>query len=161
MEFMREMSRREMCVGLSALAAVGSVKAEGQSEVQPAAPTQAAGTLAQARVFTLEQMPVRKMANGGESRDVLRGALPTGEVIAIHESEQPVGLAPNTPHTIQHSEIIVIIQGTVVFEHDGKSDKVGQGGVIYVAPGTLHTLHNVGDTPARYCVVQVGGDIRR
>jgi mannose-6-phosphate isomerase-like protein (cupin superfamily) len=154
---MREMSRREMFVGLSALAAVSSVKAEAQS----AAPTPAAGALAQARVYTLEQMPARKMANGGESRDVLRGTLPTGEVIAVHESEQPSGMAANTPHTIQHSEVIVVIQGTVVFEHDGKSDKVGQGGVIYVAPGTLHTLRNVGDTPARYCVVQVGGDTKK
>jgi len=106
-------------------------------------------------------MPVRKMANGGESRDVLRGELTTGEVIGVHESEQPAGMAPNTPHTIQHSEIIMIMQGTVQFEHDGKSDKVGPGGVIFVAPGTLHTVRNVGDGPAKYCVVQIGGDTKK
>jgi mannose-6-phosphate isomerase-like protein (cupin superfamily) len=154
---MREMTRREMCVGLSALVAAGSTNGEAQQ----AAPTTSAATLSQARVVTLEQMPVRKMANGGESRDVLRGTLPTGEVIGVHESEQPAGMSPNTPHTIQHSEVIVVIQGSVVFEHDGKSDKVSQGGVIFVAPGTLHTLRNVGDGPAKYCVVQVGGDTKK
>jgi quercetin dioxygenase-like cupin family protein len=155
---MREITRREMCVGLSALVAVAG---SGDGEAQSATPTAAAATLTQARVFTLEQMPVRTMANGGESRDVLRGTLPTGEVIAVHESEQPPGMAPNQLHTIQHSEVIVVIQGTLVFEHDGKSDKVGQGGVIFVAPGTLHTLRNVGDGPAKYCVVQVGGDTKK
>jgi mannose-6-phosphate isomerase-like protein (cupin superfamily) len=112
-------------------------------------------------VYTLDQMPVRKMANGGVSRDVLRGTLTTGEVVAVHESEQPAGMAPNAPHTIQHSEVTVVLEGTVLFEHDGKSEKVGPGGVIFVASGTLHTIRNVGDGTAKYCVVQVGGDTRK
>ena len=47
--------------------------------------------LSQSQVFPLEQMPVRKMANGGESRDVMHGALMTGEVVGVHESVQPAG----------------------------------------------------------------------
>jgi mannose-6-phosphate isomerase-like protein (cupin superfamily) len=152
---MREMTRREMCVGLSAIAATGGV-----IEAQTAAAPAGAATLSQAKVYPFEQMPVRKMANGGESRDVLRGTLTTGEVIAVHESQQPAGMAPNTPHTIKHSEVMVVIQGTLLFEHDGKSDKVGPGGVIFVAPGTLHTVRNVGDGPAQYCVMQIGGDTK-
>ncbi|HSY67254.1 MAG TPA: cupin domain-containing protein [Edaphobacter sp.] len=152
---MREMTRREMCVGLSAIAATG-----GAMEAQTAAAPAGAATLSQAKVYPFEQMPARKMANGGESRDVLRGTLTTGEVIAVHESQQPAGMAPNTPHTIQHSEVMVVIQGTLLFEHDGKSDKVGPGGVIFVAPGTLHTVRNVGDGPAQYCVMQIGGDTK-
>jgi mannose-6-phosphate isomerase-like protein (cupin superfamily) len=152
---MREITRREMCVGLSAIAATGGVT-EAQTPAAPAA----AGTLSQAKVYPFEQMPVRKMANGGESRDVLRGTLATGEVIAVHESQQPAGMAPNTPHKIQHSEVMVVIQGTLLFEHDGKSDKIGPGGVIFVAPDTLHTVRNVGDGPAQYCVVQIGGDTK-
>ena len=118
------------------------------------------GTLSQSRVYTLEQMPVRKMANGGESRDVLRGTLATGEVIGVHESQQPAGMKPNTPHTIQHTEVMVVIEGTLAFEHDGKLEKVGPGGVIFVASGTLHTVRNAGEGPAKYCVVQLGGDTK-
>ncbi len=106
-------------------------------------------------------MPVRKMANGGESRDVLRGQLPTGEIIGVHESQQPAGMAPNAAHTIQHTEVMVVVEGTLEFTHDGKSEKVGPGGVIFVATGTLHSVRNVGDGPARYCVVQIGGDTKK
>jgi mannose-6-phosphate isomerase-like protein (cupin superfamily) len=152
---MKEITRREMCVGLSAVAATaGVVKAQ-----TPAAPA-GTGVLSQSRVYPVDQMPVRKMANGGESRDVMRGTLTTGEVIGVHESQQPAGMKPNAPHTIQHTEVMVVIEGTLAFEHDGKSEKVGPGGVIFVASGTLHTVRNVGDGPAKYCVVQLGGDTK-
>jgi mannose-6-phosphate isomerase-like protein (cupin superfamily) len=152
---MREITRRELCVGLSAVVAAGGVvKAE-----TPAAPA-GAEVLSQSRVYTLDQMPVRKMPNGGESRDVLRGTLRTGETVNVHESQQPAGTKPNAPHTIQHTELIVVIEGTLAFEHDGKSEKVGPGGVIFVAFGTLHTVRNVGDGTAKYCVIQMGGNTK-
>jgi mannose-6-phosphate isomerase-like protein (cupin superfamily) len=152
---MREITRREMCVGLSAMAAADGV-VNAQVLVAPAG----ARVLSQSRVYTLDEMPARKMANGAESRDVLRGALTTGEMIGVHESTQPAGMKPNTPHTIQHTEVIVVVEGTVAFEHDGKSEKVGPGGVIFVASGTLHTVRNVGEGTAKYCVVQMGGDTK-
>jgi mannose-6-phosphate isomerase-like protein (cupin superfamily) len=126
-----------------------------------AAPAAASSPLTEARVYTVAEMPVRKMANGGESRDVLRGVLPTGEAVGVHESMQVVGAVPNPPHKIDHSEIITVIEGTLSFEHDGKSEKVGPGGVIFVAMGTMHTVKNVGDVPAKYVVVQIGGDTKK
>jgi mannose-6-phosphate isomerase-like protein (cupin superfamily) len=124
-------------------------------------PSTTAGALTESRVFVLEEMPVRKTANGGESRDVVHGALATGEVVGVHESEQPAGATPVPLHVIQHSELIVVQEGTVEFEHDGKAEKVGPGGVIYVATGTLHRLKNAGAGPAKYCVVQIGGDTKK
>jgi mannose-6-phosphate isomerase-like protein (cupin superfamily) len=152
---MREITRREMCVGLSAVVAAG-----GKAKAQVPVPPVAAGVLSQSRVYPVDQIPVRKMANGGESRDVLRGTLTTGETVGVHESQQPAGMVPNPPHTIQHTEVMVVLEGTLAFEHDGKSEKVGPGGVIFVASGTLHTVRNVGEGTAKYCVVQVGGDTK-
>ena len=149
---MKKITRREMCAGLPALAAMTSI-----AQDQIAAPD----ALTQARVYTMDQIPARKMANGGQSRDVLRGALPTGEIVSVHESEQPAGTAPNPAHTIQHTEVIVIIQGTVTFEHDGKSEKAGPGDILYVAKGTLHQVRNTGQDTLKYCVVQIGGDTRK
>ena len=106
------------------------------------------------------QVPAHKMANGGESRNIVHGALPTGEVIGLHESVLPVGSTPNPPHKIEHTEFIVVVEGKVAFEHDGKSEKVGQGDVILVAVGVMHTLRNVGDVPAKYVVVAIGGDTK-
>ena len=124
-------------------------------------PSTTAGVLTESRVFVLEEMPVRKTANGGESWDVMHGALATGEVVGVHESEQPAGATQVPLHTIQHSELIVVREGTVGFEHDGKVETVGPGGVIYVAMGTQHRLKNVGDGPAKYVVVAIGGDVKK
>ncbi len=98
------------------------------------------------------------MANGGESRDILHAALATGEAVSIHESTQMPGIKPNPPHTIQHSEFILVREGTLAFEHDGLSEQAGPGSVLYVAYGTLHTVRNIGNTPARYMVIAIGGD---
>jgi mannose-6-phosphate isomerase-like protein (cupin superfamily) len=140
--------------GLVVLFGLGGL-AYGQAA--PAAGT----TLSEAKVYTVAEMPVRKMANGGESRDVLRGALATGEAVAVHESVLPVGVPANPQHVIQHSEIITVLEGTVEFERGEKAEKVGAGGVIYVAMGTMHTLKNIGDVPAKYVVVQIGGDTKK
>lgn len=121
----------------------------------------ARGSLGEARVFEVAAMPVRRLANGGESRDVLRGTLATGEGVGLHQTELPVGAAPNPRHSIAHSELILVREGTVEFQHGEKAERVGPGGVIYVALGTVHTLRNAGEVPARYFVVAVGGDAGR
>ena len=123
------------------------------------APLHQRTNLAHTQVFSYDSMPARTMANGAESRDILRGTLTGGEAIAVHESLIQPGTPPNPPHRIQHSEIITILQGTVDFQHDGQSDHIGPGAVIFVAPGSLHAIRNTGDTPARYSVVAIGGDI--
>jgi quercetin dioxygenase-like cupin family protein len=131
-----------------------------RGQVAPVAPV-ASPVLSEPKVYTLESMPMRKMANGGESRDILRGVLPTGEAVGAHESMQVKGAVPNPQHKIDHSEIITVIEGTLSFEHDGKSEKVGPGGVIFVAMGTMHTVKNIGDGPAKYVVIQIGGDTKK
>jgi mannose-6-phosphate isomerase-like protein (cupin superfamily) len=135
----------------------GMVLAQGTPPVS----SKASASLAQARVFAFSQMPLRKMANGGESRNIVQGTLATGESVALHESMLPVGSVPNPAHRIEHSEFIVVREGTLEFSHDGKRETVGAGGVIYVAFGTLHQVKNVGNVPASYVVVAIGGDTLR
>jgi quercetin dioxygenase-like cupin family protein len=117
--------------------------------------------LASARVFKYDEMTAKTAASGAIGRSVFSGTLVTGESIAVHETMQPAGTAPNPAHRIQHSEVIVVQEGTLAFEHDGATDRAGPGSIIYVAPGTLHTVKNVGDGPAKYVVVQIGGDTKR
>lgn len=149
------MKRSMIWVAALVVALAGGVSGRAQA---PAAP----GTgLGPSRVYAFDQMAVKKAANGTESRDVLHGVLSTGEVVAVHESVQPAGAEPVALHAIQHSELIMVSEGTMVFDHDGKSEKVGPGGVIYVAFGTTHRARNVGDGPAKYFVVQIGGDTKK
>lgn len=125
------------------------------------APATAQKTLASAAVFPYEQMTVKKAANGTESRSVFTGTLATGETIGVHESMQPVGTPPVPLHRIGHSELILVQEGTVAFEHDGKEERLGPGGIIYVAFGTVHRVKNVGDVPAKYVVIAIGGDVKK
>lgn len=128
------------------------------------APPGASGTIGAARVIGFDQMPARTTANGGESRDVAHGTLATGETVNLHQTMQVVGATPPPLHVIQHSEFLYVREGELEFDHevDGKvvSEKVGPGGVIYVAFGTRHAVKNVGTVPARYIVVAIGGDAK-
>ena len=74
---------------------------------------------------------------------------------------QPAGAVASPLHVIQHSEFVVVLEGTVEFDHDGKTERVGPGDVIYVALGTLHQVRNIGEVPAKYVVVAIGGDVGR
>jgi mannose-6-phosphate isomerase-like protein (cupin superfamily) len=187
---MKKMSRRDVCVGLPALAVVGAGVVEALGEqahssefpapqgVQPPAtktvpandkpgvPVTAAGagSVGAARAIPFDSMPAKTNAAGGESRDVAHGTLATGESVNIHQSMQVVGQAPPALHVIQHSEFIFVREGQVEFQHevDGKvvSEQVGPGGVLYVAFGTRHLVKNVGTVPARYFVIAIGGDAK-
>ena len=112
------------------------------------------------KVFRFADMPVRKMANGGESRDVMRGRLITGEVVALHESMQVAGMAPNPMHRIEHTEVIMVQEGTMEFKFEDHTERGGPGTVFYVAKGTNHSVRNIGEGPAKYFVVAVGGDVK-
>ncbi len=117
--------------------------------------------LAGPRVIDYGQMKSRTMPNGAESRAVFNGTLATGEQVGAHESAQPAGTVPPALHKIQHSEFIVVEQGTLEFNHDGKQERAGPGSIIYVAFGTNHFVKNVGDGTAKYIVIQVGGDTKK
>jgi len=116
--------------------------------------------LTESKTFLPDELPVQRMPNGGESWNILHGILATGESISIHESQQPAGNPPNPPHQIRHSEFIFVREGTLEFQHDGTSERVSGGGVIFVADNTLHSARNVGDGPATYLVIAIGGDTK-
>jgi quercetin dioxygenase-like cupin family protein len=117
--------------------------------------------LASSRVFPYEQMAAKTAPSGAVGRKVFTGTLATGEAVAVHETLQPAGTVPSPAHRIQHSELIVVQEGILEFQHDGKAERAGAGSILYVAFGALHTVKNVGDGPARYVVIQIGGDTKK
>jgi len=116
--------------------------------------------LAESRVFAYDDMVAKTAANGAVGRNVFTGTLATGEAIAVHETMQPKGTVPNPAHRIEHSELIVVTEGTLEYAHDGKTERADAGSIIYVTLGTLHAVKNVGDGPAKYVVIQIGGDTK-
>jgi quercetin dioxygenase-like cupin family protein len=119
-----------------------------------------ANPLAESRVFAYADMIPKTAPSGAVGRNVFTGTLATGEAIGVHESMQPKGMPPNPAHRIEHSELIVVEEGTLAYTHDGVTERADAGSVIYVAFGTLHAVKNVGDGPAKYVVIQIGGDTK-
>lgn len=155
---MKAISRRDLYAALSPLIAAGRTATETGAQLEPG--KSATRTLSDSEVLSTDRLSATTNANGSKSWNILHGVLATGETIALHESLQPAGIPPNPAHSIQHSELILVQQGTLVFDYDGRSEKVAEGGVIFVAFGTRHVARNVGDGPAKYFVLSIGGDIR-
>jgi mannose-6-phosphate isomerase-like protein (cupin superfamily) len=125
-------------------------------------PVAGGGTLGAARAIPMDSVPATATANGGERRQMLHGTLATGEPVELHQSMQNPGTPAPALHVIHHSEMILVREGTLKFQHevDGKvvEETVGPGGVFYIAYGTQHAVSNAGTTQARYFVVEIGGD---
>ena len=135
----------------------GGRSMDGQDMVAPMA---AAGDfVGGSKVFSMAAVAAMKNANKSERKSVLHGTLATGEVVAMHESWSPEGTTV-VPHKISHSEILLVLEGTMAFEHDGKVDKAEAGDVVYVAYGTTHAVKNGGSGTLRFMVVAVGGDVK-
>jgi XRE family transcriptional regulator, regulator of sulfur utilization len=143
-----------MKVSIPGLVIVALACATTRAQTPPSNP------LANSRAFAFEQMKPKANANGSESRFFFTGTLATGESISVHESVQPVGTKPPKPHTIHHSEIIVIQAGAVEYHHDGVVERAGPGSILYVKIGSEHFVANVGDGPAKYAVIAIGGDVK-
>jgi quercetin dioxygenase-like cupin family protein len=150
---MHSMNRREACLALAALAALGG---EGLAKAENASDSEKANGLSRSEIFSYDQLPVTDLPNGGTMRKVVSGVLVTGEYIEVHESMLPPGKMPHPPHRHRNSEILFIREGKLEFLNDGKPEPVGPGDVAFTASNVLHGLKNVGDTPANYFVVAIG-----
>ena len=123
---MNPIRRRDFYIALSALVPTRLTTTQARLPPQP----EKSKTLSTSEVFSLDRVPVTMGANGGKRWEIVQGVLATGESIDIHESEQPAGVAPNPPHTIQHSELILVQEGTLLVEYAGKSEQIFHSGRI-------------------------------
>src|SRR6185437_6517776 len=100
---MKNLNRRDLCVALSAFATLGSVAAEAQAVAGGGEKT-----LSASQAFPFDKLPLSHSKNGGESRHVIQGVLPTGEAVEMHETTLPPGQMPHPSHKHRHSEFMMI-----------------------------------------------------
>jgi uncharacterized cupin superfamily protein len=142
---MENLDRRDVFLGLAAMmAGIGS--GSGQE----------ANVLSTSQTYPFDQLPVKKNANGGISRAVVTGVLATGESVEVHETMLPPGQMPHPPHKHRNSEFVMIREGEVEFYHDGKTERVGPGGIMFNASNQMHGMKNIGTVDAQYFVVAIG-----
>ncbi len=100
-------------------------------------------------------MPIHTSSTAA-TRAVLKGKLPTGESLEVHETTLPPGTAPHPPHRHAHSEMWLIREGTVDITVNNPTSRLGPGSVGFVSSNDEHGIKNVGLTPAVYFVVAIG-----
>ncbi len=129
-------SRRDLALFLAAAAA-----AHAQSPAQPSS------------TWRFEELPLK-----GKTRAVFTGKTHTGFEIELHETELAPGDEPHGAHRHIQEEMILIRQGTMEVNINGKASRVGPGGVAFVASNELHGWRNVGDDRAHYFVLALRGN---
>jgi quercetin dioxygenase-like cupin family protein len=160
---MKNLTRRDLCASLPALALFASALADAQTLVKDPAAALTAGPETippHSHAFEYDQLPSFQNPSGAITRTVMQGTLPTGEFIEIHETTLHPGEMPHPPHRHKHSEWIFLREGSLEFQM-GETDKqiVTPGGVTYAASGELHGVKNTGTVPALYFVFAVGKHI--
>ena len=136
-------SRREMVLMLPALAAAGTAQA------QP-------GTPLPGKVYHSARIPYTGDAKK-KGRRFFYGAEHSGFNLEMHETVLGPGVETHPPHSHEHEEILIVVEGTVEVSIDGKNETAEAGSVIHYAPNKPHNLRNAGPTPCRYYVVELRG----
>lgn len=136
--------RRELCALLPAvLLSAGLNSADSQTLTSSA--------------FPFADMQPRANPNGsGEARSIVKGSIPTGEQVEVHETTLRPGATPHPPHRHKHSEFWLIREGTVEITINGKGHQLGVGSVAFAASNDEHGIKNIGTSPANYFVVAIG-----
>jgi quercetin dioxygenase-like cupin family protein len=89
----------------------------------------------------------------GSVRSVFRAPTATLDELECHITTLNPGLASHPAHKHANEEIVIVKEGTVEVLVNGELKRVGPGSVIFNASNVMHSIRNVGDTPATYHVL--------
>ncbi len=95
-----------------------------------------------------------KNTNVGSTRKFFQAPTATLDELECHVTTLNPGASPHEPHKHADEEIIIIKEGTVESLNNGELKRVGPGSIIFQASNQLHSIKNVGTTPATYHVIK-------
>jgi mannose-6-phosphate isomerase-like protein (cupin superfamily) len=107
------------------------------------------------KVYLFDKLPVRH-TDVVEYRAIVDGKTVDGCKFSVHESALSPGHEPHPPHHHNGEEMFLMIDGTLEVTINGKASKITKGSVAFIGSGDQHGIRNVGTTPAKYFVVELG-----
>ena len=132
--------RDVVIVLISVFATLGVVAVSGQS------------TVMQSNAFEWSSIAV-KQTDVGSVRQFFRSPTITLDELECHVTTLNPGFQSHPPHKHPNEELVIIQEGTVEVLSNGALKKVGPGSVVFNASNQLHSLKNIGSTPAVYHVI--------
>jgi quercetin dioxygenase-like cupin family protein len=108
------------------------------------------------RIYHSQQIPYTGDGQK-KGRRFFLGAEHSGFNLEAHETALGPGVETHAPHSHEHEEIIIVVEGTVEVSVDGRKETAESGSVIYYEPNRPHSLRNAGTTPCRYYVIELRG----
>ncbi len=106
--------------------------------------------------YRFEDLP-SKQSGQNISHAIFDGQLRNGFRIEAHETELAPGGEPHPAHHHVHEEMMMVVNGTLDFTVNGKTTRLGPGGLGFAGSNDEHGVHNPStDSKARYFVVAFG-----
>ncbi len=141
--------RNSLLLALAVVPVVVTVPIRAQTPV-PAAPAAAPAKFG-STVFIWDKL-VAKPNNVGFRREVVDLPTPTLEKFESHITTLNPGVFSHPPHHHPQEEFILLKEGTIDVNINGKHQRAGEGSMFFFAANDTHNMQNVGDTPATYLV---------
>lgn len=137
------MTRRDLVVALISICGTVAIFAATQNS---------APAIMGASAFdwnTIEAKPT----DTGSVRKFFQAPTATLDELECHVTTLNPGVASHPAHKHANEELVIIREGTVEVLVNGELKRVGPGSVVFNASNVMHSLRNVGDTPAVYHVI--------
>ena len=142
------LSRRYFGLLLPALVKAAEQQEKAQSNAGPLLPV---------KIYHHSQIPY----TGNEEKKGRRffaGSTHGGFNLEAHETILGPGKETHAPHRHEHEEIVLVTEGSLEVNVEGKSETAETGSAIYFGSNLTHNARNSGTTPCRYFVLELRGN---
>jgi quercetin dioxygenase-like cupin family protein len=107
----------------------------------------------QSSVFDWDQISPQPTKTGSK-RPFFRSRTATLNELACHVTTLYPGVAAHAPHQHPEEEMIIVKEGTLEANLNGRTQRMGPGSILFLAPNDLHGVTNVGESDATYYVLK-------
>lgn len=105
-------------------------------------------------VFEWQKLKVEPTKTG-ERRDVVDKPTATMVNFECHVTTLRAGEAPHASHKHPDEEIILIREGQLDVQLNGKTTRAGPGSIVFISSNDEHGVRNAGETSATYYVIRL------